>query len=191
MTTKHLRIGLVLALSTVLTACGGGDAEELQQWMNEQRNLVRPKIVPIAEPKVFEPQAYEQLAAVDPFSKEKLTQALQRDGAQSVANGALVAPELARRKQPLEAFPLDAMTMVGSMIRDGKPVALVKVFVVLMSVSALYVVVLCALLVWRGPLRADVGNVKCRRGWLAGGGGGGGGGGVDSRLLPPRPRCRA
>ncbi|MCB2030930.1 MAG: pilus assembly protein PilP, partial [Rhodoferax sp.] len=95
--------------------------------MNEQRNLVRPKIVPIAEPKVFEPQAYEQLAAVDPFSKEKLTQALQRDGAQSVANGALVAPELARRKQPLEAFPLDAMTMVGSMIRDGKPVALVKV----------------------------------------------------------------
>ena len=127
MTTKHLRIGLVLALSTVLTACGGGDAEELQQWMNEQRNLVRPKIVPIAEPKVFEPQAYEQLAAVDPFSKEKLTQALQRDGAQSVANGALVAPELARRKQPLEAFPLDAMTMVGSMIRDGKPVALVKV----------------------------------------------------------------
>ena len=123
MTTKRLRIGLVLAL----TACGGGDAEELQQWMNEQRNLVRPKIVPIAEPKVFEPQAYEQLAAVDPFSKEKLTQALQRDGAQSVANGALVAPELARRKQPLEAFPLDAMAMVGSMIRDGKPVALVKV----------------------------------------------------------------
>ena len=115
MTTKHLRIGLVLALSTVLTACGGGDAEELQQWMNEQRNLVRPKIVPIAEPKVFEPQAYEQLAAVDPFSKEKLTQALQRDGAQSVANGALVAPELARRKQPLEAFPLDAMTMVGTL----------------------------------------------------------------------------
>ena len=127
MTTTCLRIGLVVAFSTVLTACGGGDGEELQQWMNEQRNLVRPKIVPIAEPKVFEPQAYEQLAAVDPFSKEKLTQALQRDGAQSVANGALVAPELARRKQPLEAFPLDAMTMVGSMIRDGKPVALVKV----------------------------------------------------------------
>ena len=126
MTTTCLRIGLVVALSTVLTACGG-DAEELQKWMTEQRNLVRPKVVPIAEPKVFEPQPYEQLAAVDPFSKEKLTQALRRDGAQSVANGALVAPELARRKQPLEAFPLDAMSMVGSMIREGKPVALVKV----------------------------------------------------------------
>lgn len=127
MTTTRARIGWVLALTTVLTACGGGDAEELQKWMADQRNQTRPKVTPIAEPKVFEPQPYEQLAAVDPFNREKLTQALQRDGAQSVANGTLVAPELARRKQPLEAYPLDSMAMVGSMIRDGKPVALVRV----------------------------------------------------------------
>jgi type IV pilus assembly protein PilP len=121
------QMGLVVALATVLTACGGGGTDELQQWMVDQRNQTRPKVEPIAEPKVFEPQSYEQMAAMDPFNKEKLTQALQRDGGKSVANAALVAPELARRKQPLEAFPLDAMTMVGSMVRDGKPVALVKV----------------------------------------------------------------
>ena len=40
---------------------------------------------------------------------------------------ALVAPELARRKEPLEAFPLDAMSLVGSIIKAGQPVALVKV----------------------------------------------------------------
>lgn len=119
---------LVVALLTmVLTACGSSDGDELQQWMTEQRNQARPKVVPIAEPKVFLPQLYEQLSAVDPFNKEKLTQALQRDGAKSVANSALVEPELARRKQALEAFPLDAMAMVGSMVRDGKPVALVRV----------------------------------------------------------------
>lgn len=121
------QIGLVLALATLLTACGGGGTDELQQWMVEQRNKTKPKIEPIAEPKVFEPQSYDQMAATDPFDKEKLTQALQRDGGKSVANAALVAPELARRKQPLEAFPLDAMAMVGSMVRDGKPVALVRV----------------------------------------------------------------
>lgn len=121
------QIGLVAALTTVLVACGGGDDDGLQRWMAEQRNQTRPKVTPIAEPKVFEPQAYGQMAATDPFNREKLTQALQRDGAQSVANGALVAPELARRKQPLEAFPLDAMAMVGSIVRGGKPVALVKV----------------------------------------------------------------
>ena len=124
---KRLKIACMVALAGVLAACGGGDGEELQKWMADQRNLTRPKVTPIAEPKVFQPQRYEQLAAVDPFNRDKLTQALQRDGGQTVANSALVAPELARRKQALEAFPLDAMVMVGSLIRDGKPVALVKV----------------------------------------------------------------
>jgi type IV pilus assembly protein PilP len=44
-----------------------------------------------------------------------------------VVNAALLEPELNRRKQPLEAHPLDAMAMVGSLNRDGKLVALVKV----------------------------------------------------------------
>lgn len=121
------QITLIVALTTVLAACGGGDGDELQRWMADQRNQTRPKVVPIAEPKVFEPQPYGQATAVDPFNREKLTQALQRDSGRSVANAGLVAPELARRKQPLEAFPLDAMAMVGSIVKDGKPVALVKV----------------------------------------------------------------
>ena len=54
-------------------------------------------------------------------------QALRRDAGQSAASSALVAPEMKRRKEPLESFPLDAMTMVGSMIRQGRPVALIKV----------------------------------------------------------------
>ena len=44
-----------------------------------------------------------------------------------MTNGALIAPELARRKEPLEAFPLDAMALVGSLTKAGQPVALVKV----------------------------------------------------------------
>ena len=124
---RRIQLLVVLMLSSVLAACEVAERDDLQKWMTDQRNQIRPKIVPIAEPKVFEPQSYDQVGAVDPFSKEKLTQALQRDGAQSVANGALVAPELARRKQALEAYPLDAMVMVGSMVRSGKPVALVRV----------------------------------------------------------------
>lgn len=123
----RVQLWVMVLLSTVLAACSVSEGDDLRQWMTNQRNQSRPKIVPIAEPKVFKPQSYDQIGAVDPFSKEKLTQALARDGAQSVANGALVAPELARRKQALEAFPLDVMVMVGSMVRSGKPVALVRV----------------------------------------------------------------
>lgn len=115
------------AVALLLAACGGSGTDELQKWMSDQRGAVRPKVVPIAEPKIFKPEAYRPGELVAPFSKEKLAQALKRDGVQAVANAALVAPELARRKQALEAFPLDAMVLVGSMVRAGQPVALVKV----------------------------------------------------------------
>jgi len=120
--------GLIgLSLVFVLAGCGGADDNELQKWMAEQKAVTRPKVAPIPEPKVFRPESYTQAGSVEPFSREKLTQALRRESAQVSANAGLVAPELARRKQPLEAFPLDAITLVGSMVRAGQPVALVKV----------------------------------------------------------------
>jgi len=116
-----------LAALSLLAACGSSDQEEVQSWMEEQRARMRPKVDPIPEPKKFVPQAYTQATAFDPFSNQKLTQALRRDSAQSTTSTALVAPELARRKEPLESFPLDTMSMVGSLVKQGKPVALVKV----------------------------------------------------------------
>lgn len=117
----------VLLLSLALAACTQSGQEELQQWMNQQRAQTRPKVEPIPEPKKFSPQAYTQERAGDPFSNQKLTQALKRESAQTTTTASLVAPELARRKEPLEAYPLDAMTMVGSLIKQGKPVALIRV----------------------------------------------------------------
>ena len=48
---------------------------------------------------------------------------------------ALIAPEMARRKEPLEAFPIDTMTMVGSLNKIGKPTALLKVDALLYQVQ--------------------------------------------------------
>lgn len=111
----------------LLSGCGSPDQEEVQQWMAEQRNQKRPKIEPIPEPKKFTPQAYTQETAFDPFSNQKLTQALKRETAQSASSTTLISPELARRKEPLESFPLDAMSMVGTLVKQGQPVALLKV----------------------------------------------------------------
>lgn len=118
---------LWIAVAAVgLTGCFGSEQEDLQRWMAEQRAQVKPSVPPITEPKKFTPQAYTEAAAVDPFNMQKLTQALRRDSAQPSTSG-LIAPELARRKEALEAFPLDAMAMVGSLSRSGQPVALISV----------------------------------------------------------------
>jgi len=111
----------------LLVACGSSGQEDLQAWMAEQRTLTKPHVQPIPEPKKFTPQAYTQEASTDPFSNQKLTQALKRESAQSTSNAALVAPELARRKEPLESYPLDSMNMVGSLMKEGLPVALLRV----------------------------------------------------------------
>lgn len=127
----NARIVLSAALwgfvSLMLVACGSSEQDELQQWMIEERNAARPKIDAVPAPTKFTPQAYQQDGAVEPFSNQKLTQALKRDSSQATANVALIAPELARRKEPLEASPLDSAVMVGSLIKAGKPVALVRV----------------------------------------------------------------
>ena len=125
--SKCTHIVLGLAAVAMLTACGAAPEDELQQWMLVQKNETHPKIKPISEPKLFKPESYAMVSDVEPFSSQKLTQSLKKDSTQAASNGALIAPELARRKEPLEEFPMDAMALVGSMVRAGKPVALVTV----------------------------------------------------------------
>lgn len=118
-------IALVFVTS-LLAACGSSD-QELQSWMTEQRNKSRSRVDRLPEPSKFSPQPYTLEGSVEPFSNQKLAQALKRDSSQATVNTALIAPELARRKEPLEASPLDAVAMVGSLIKVGQPVALVRV----------------------------------------------------------------
>jgi type IV pilus assembly protein PilP len=121
---KFLALALVLSS---LVACGSSKEDDVRQWMVDERNQARPKAAPLPAPKQFKPESYTNMAEIEPFSNQKLTQALKRDATQAVSNGALVAPELARRKEPLESFPFDSMALVGSISRAGQPVALVKV----------------------------------------------------------------
>nr|WP_315480817.1 pilus assembly protein PilP [uncultured Rhodoferax sp.] len=122
--SRYVLGGCFLAL---LAGCGSSSEDEIRQWMVDERNQTRPKVNAIPAPKQFLPEPYASAAALEPFSSQKLTQALKRDSAQTVSNAALVAPELARRKEPLEAFPLDTMVLVGSIVKAGQPVALVRV----------------------------------------------------------------
>ncbi len=118
---------LTIAALLGLAGCGSSDQDDLQLWMAEQRNATKPRVVRLPDPTKFSPQPYTQDGTVEPFSMQKLTQALKRDSTQATSNAALIATELARRKEPLESSPLDTVSMVGSLIKAGQPVALVRV----------------------------------------------------------------
>ena len=72
----------VLVLLGVV-GCSPSDQTELQQWMTDQRSAIRPKVEPLPEPGKFSPQPYNQEGGIEPFSNQKLTQALKRDSNQA------------------------------------------------------------------------------------------------------------
>jgi type IV pilus assembly protein PilP len=120
---RHLGLVPGLLLAALLGACSA-DEEELRGWMDQQRREVKPNITPLQPPKKFDPQPYNVAQAVEPFSTQKLTVALKQEARQP---NSLLAAELNRRKEPLEAYPLDSMSMVGSVNRQGQPFALLRV----------------------------------------------------------------
>lgn len=124
---KVIHASVIVLLSCLMLGCGSTGEDELRQWMVNERAQAKPRITPISEPKQFLPQPYVAEDEMEPFNALKLTQALRRESAQVASNAALIAPEMARRKEPLEAFPLDAMAMVGSMNKNNKPTALLTV----------------------------------------------------------------
>lgn len=120
---RRMALGLMAVGCMALTACSDGH-DELQQWMDEQRRQAKPRVPPLLPPRKFDPQPYMALPAVEPFSTQKLVVAIKQENREP---NSLLAAELNRRRDPLESYPLDAISMVGSVMREGRSYALMKV----------------------------------------------------------------
>ena len=118
-----LSCALAVLCSATLVACSG-EQEELTQWMEQQKREAKPSVEPLSAPTKFNPQAYTSLTSVDPFSTQKLTVALKQEARQP---NSMLAAEINRRKEPLEAYPVDSMSMVGSVVKQGRQYALLRV----------------------------------------------------------------
>lgn len=125
---------IFLVFTVFLASCGFSQDDDLREWMENLRATTKPRVTPLSEPKQFQPQAYSMESGIEPFNALKLTQALRKDSNQLASNATLIAPEMARRKEPLEAYPIDVMTMVGSLDKKGTPTALLKVDTLLYQV---------------------------------------------------------
>ena len=117
----NLRCSTLLAagLLLLLAGCGDDGLPQVQQWMAEVRQQTRIVVPKLSEPKKFIPFVYQVSNPIDPYSPKKLSAALAKLQASS-GNG--LKPNLQRRREPLESYPLDALRMVhfhiGSQIPD-------------------------------------------------------------------------
>lgn len=120
----RLRIVSAAFLMLSLTACGNDGSEELKTWMEQVKKETPMRVPPVAEPKLFVPANYESGDLIDPFDSSKLSVVFAR---MKAANDNGLKPDFDRPKEALEGYPLESMTMVGTI--DNKKVlhALVQI----------------------------------------------------------------
>jgi len=115
-------VGLALAAALGLSGCEDDGIQEVKQWMDDARRQTKVNVPKLSEPKKFLPFTYAQRDSVDPYNPSKLAIALAKAKANS--NSAL-KPDMERRREALESYPLDNLRMVGTLQRPGINYALV------------------------------------------------------------------
>jgi len=113
------------ALTLALGGCGFSDESEIQQWMADQRQAMKPTAQKVDEPKEFAPYAYEPHGQADPFDPQKILMVVARQREER-GSASAIKPDLERRREVLEGFPLDQIRMVGMMRQGGNNVALLE-----------------------------------------------------------------
>jgi type IV pilus assembly protein PilP len=107
----------------LLAGCGASDVREVQDWMAQVKKDTRVSVKPIPEPKTFIPFAYTARESLDPFTPNKLLAELARAAENS--NDKL-KPDTNRRRELLENYPLDTLSMVGTIEKGGVSYALIQ-----------------------------------------------------------------
>lgn len=109
-----LAFGLLIALMG--TGCTQG-TEDLEQFVTEVKKRPARPIEPLPEIKVYEPFTYTAFDLRDPFSAPEPAQETKDNG---------LRPDTERRKEPLEHYPLDGLSMLGVIEKDKRTFALIR-----------------------------------------------------------------
>lgn len=118
--TLMRRGGLAFAL-VMLAGCGRGvtstpgDAPNLEKWVADVRARPAPALEPLPVMQQFETFEYSAQGLRDPFT----------DAWANPQGSSGPRPDPNRRKEPLEAFPLDSLDMVGTIGAGAGIVAVV------------------------------------------------------------------
>ena len=108
---------ICLCASFVLGACGGSGHPDLDAWMKDQGKTAKGKLEPLPQIKPYDPFTYNAFDLPDPFKPRKI---------EPTKGSGKLAPDFTRRKEPLEGFPLESLTMVGTLAKNKTTYALVR-----------------------------------------------------------------
>jgi len=109
----------VCLLPLLLAACGGDEHADLKQWMNDSTKDLRGHVPPLPEIKPFPVVSYDAADLIDPFSPLKIVP-------EKRAGGTGLKPDFDRPKEPLEAFPIESLKMVGVVRKNNVNYALIN-----------------------------------------------------------------
>ena len=114
MNKRLSQFSVVALMLGLLSACGGSGMSDLEKFVASAYKDSKPEIEPLPEMKPFSAFAYSAYDMDDPFNVTNVI------GEASTADtSSTLRPDANRPSEPLEAFPLDALRMVGTMIKDG------------------------------------------------------------------------
>ena len=113
----------IIATVLLLAACGGDEHQDLKEELKNMTNDLRGRIQPLPVVKPYEPVPYQAFDLPDPFGPAKIELAT---GAATKSKGGANAPDTARPREPLEAYPLESLKMVGTLSQKGVNYALVR-----------------------------------------------------------------
>lgn len=113
------RRALAIALACLLAACSGEEHSDLKQFVKESENMPRGRIPPVPEARPYEAFAYQAFDITDPFKPRKIEPPRN-------AGGGGPRPDLNRRREPLEAYPLENLRMVGTLQQKKDMFGLIK-----------------------------------------------------------------
>jgi len=113
----------VTASALLLAGCGGDQHGDLKQELNTLTKDLRGRVDPLPQVKPYEPVPYKAEGEVDPFRPDRINVA-QVGGAGVGGTGK--RPDMDRPREPLEAFPLESIRMVGTLTKNRETFGLVR-----------------------------------------------------------------
>ena len=115
------RAFLSLLLAFLMVGCSSSDMSDLRSFVEEVKQRPPGRIEPLPEIKEVETHAYSSASLRNPFAPE---QAEESQSSTVTSNGLM--PDFNRRKEELEAFPLDTLRMVGTLEQGESTWGLIK-----------------------------------------------------------------